>query len=71
LFFNKVKAKAKEWAKNNIFLFFLSLYSPELNLIEPKFKNLKYYHIHKKHFSNRDEPEGAVNNGILKMCKNT
>lgn len=66
----KVKEKAKEWAMDNIFLFYLSPYSPELNLIEPKFKNLKHHHIRKRHFSNRDELEDSVNQGILKMCQN-
>lgn len=67
---NKVKEKSKEWAKNNIFLYFLSPYSPELNLIEPKFKNLKYHHIQKRYFTNRDELESNINQGIFKMCQN-
>lgn len=60
----KVKEKAKEWAKDNIFLYYLPSYSPELNLIEGKWKDLKYNHIHKRSFSCRDELENQVNQGI-------
>jgi len=67
---NKVKKKIKEWAKANIFLYFIPPYSPELNIIEPKFKNLKYHHIHTRHFNNRDELESNIHKGILKMCQN-
>ena len=67
----KVREKAKEWAKEKIFLYFLPPYSPELNLIEPRFKNLKHHHISKRHFDNRNELESAVNQGIFKMCQNT
>lgn len=67
----KVAAKMKTWAKEKLFLYFLPAYSPELNLIETKFKNLKYHHISKRHFKNRDELESAVNQGILRMCQNT
>ena len=67
---NKVKEKIKEWAKDNIFLYYLPPYSPELNLIEPRWGNLKYHHIHKRHFNNRDELESAVNQGIFEMCQN-
>lgn len=66
----KVKAKIKEWAKKKLFLYYLPPYSPELNLIESKWKNLKYYHIDKRYFNNRDELESAVNRGIIKMCTN-
>ncbi len=67
----KVKTKAKEWAKDKIFLYYLPSYSPELNVIEGKFKNLKHHHIHKRHFTNRDDLESAINQGIFKMCQNT
>lgn len=67
---NKVKVKIKEWAKENLFLYYLPPYSPELNLIENKWRNLKYNHIHKRHFKNRDELETTVNQGIFKMCAN-
>lgn len=67
---NKVKKKALEWAKENVFLYFIPPYSPELNIIEPKFKNLKYHHIHKRHFVNRDELESNIHKGILRMCQN-
>lgn len=65
----KVKAKIKEWAKKNLFLYYLPPYSPELNLIEGKWRNLKYHHIQKRNFSCRDELELAVNQGIFKMCQ--
>jgi len=67
---NKVKEKAKEWATDNVFLYYLPPYSPELNLIEGKFKNLKYHHIQKRHCNNRDDLESSVNQGFFKMCQN-
>ncbi len=67
---NKVKEKTKEWAEKNIFFFFLPPYSPELNLIEARFKNLKHHYIRKRHFNNREELESNVNNEIFKVCQN-
>jgi len=64
----KVKAKSKEWAKEKIFLYYLPSYSPELNLIEGKWKDLKYHHINQRSFHSRDELETNVNQGIFKMC---
>lgn len=38
----KFKAKIKEWEKMDLILFFLSPYSPELNIIEILWKRIKY-----------------------------
>jgi len=37
------QAKIPEWEKQNLFLWFLPAYSPELNLIETLWKKIKYY----------------------------
>lgn len=39
---NKFMAKIKEWEENDLYFFFLSTYSPELNLIEILWRRIKY-----------------------------
>ena len=38
----KFKAKMKEWEENDLLIFFLPPYSPELNLIEILWRRIKY-----------------------------
>jgi transposase len=39
---NKFKAKIQEWREQDLFIFFLPAYSPELNLIEILWRRIKY-----------------------------
>ena len=39
---NKFKIKIKEWEENDLYVFFLPVYSPELNLIEILWRRIKY-----------------------------
>ena len=41
----KFKAKIKEWEEQDVLIFFLPPYSPELNLIEILWKRIKYQWI--------------------------
>lgn len=41
----KFIAKMKEWKENDVYIFFLPPYSPELNLIEILLKRIKYQWI--------------------------
>lgn len=38
----KIKAKIGEWKKNDVLIYFLPPYSPELNLIEMLWRRIKY-----------------------------
>ena len=38
----KIMAKIKEWGENDLLIFFLPPYSPELNLIEILWRRIKY-----------------------------
>jgi transposase len=42
---HQVKAKEKEWQKKGLYLFFLPTYSPELNLIEGEWYQIKVHEI--------------------------
>jgi hypothetical protein len=40
---NKFKAKIAEWEEQDVYIFFLPPYSPELNLIEILWRRIKYH----------------------------
>ena len=47
---HKMMAKRREWEQKNLFIFFLTKYSPHLNRIETLWRKIKYEWLHHKHF---------------------
>ncbi|MEN9918712.1 MAG: hypothetical protein RL662_1148, partial [Bacteroidota bacterium] len=45
-------AKIAEWKQQDLLIYFLPPYCPELNLIEILWKQIKYYWLHFDAFSN-------------------
>ena len=50
----KVKEMQEIWAKRNLFIFFLPPYSPELNIIEIMWKQLKGNWLDSQYYQNED-----------------
>lgn len=61
------KNKRIEWEKENIFFFHIPPNSPELNLIEGKWRDLKHNRIRKRYFENSNDLEAALKREIDKM----
>src|SRR4051794_14152739 len=59
-----VKAQRKELARRGIFLYFLPPYSPELNRIEPVFKQVKHHEISRRSHKSKAELRGSVEGGF-------
>src|SRR5512135_1318099 len=59
-----VKAQRKELARLGIHLYFLPAYSPELNRIEPVFKQVKHHEIPKRSHTSKAELRRSVESGF-------
>lgn len=63
----ETKKKRIEWEKENIFFYHITPYSPELNLIEGKWRILKHNRIRKRYFNNSNDLEAAIKREIDNM----
>ena len=63
---HQVKSKEKEWLEMGLYLFFLPTYSPELNLIEGEWHQLKTHQISGRMFEDEYDLALAVKEGINK-----
>ena len=61
---NLTRKKRIEWQKDNIFFYHITPNSPELNLIEGKWRKLKHNCIRKRYFNNSQDLEVAVKKEI-------
>ena len=59
-----VKAQRKELARRGIFLYYLPPYSPELNRIEPVFKQVKHHEIPRRSHTSKAELRASVEGGF-------
>jgi len=59
-----VKAQRKGLARQGIFLYFLPSYSPELNRIEPVFKQVKHHEIPRRSHKAKAELRSSVEDGF-------
>ena len=59
-----VKAQRKELTRRGIFLYFLPAYSPELNRIEPVFKQIKHHEIPRRSHKSKSELRASVESGF-------
>ena len=57
-----IKSRVEEWRKDGLFLQFIPAYSPELNLIEILWKQLKHFWLQQKHYTSAETLEYAVLN---------
>ncbi|WP_293063576.1 MULTISPECIES: IS630 family transposase [unclassified Moorena] len=61
---HQVKSQEKEWLEMGLYLFFLPTYSPELNLIEGEWHQLKTHQISGRMFEDEYDLALAVKEGI-------
>lgn len=61
---HQVPAKEKEWAQMGLYLFFLPTYSPELNLIEGEWHQIKTHEICGRMFEDEYELVRAVKESL-------
>jgi transposase len=59
-----VKAARRDLATRGIYLYYLPAYSPELNRIEPVFKQVKHHHMPTRSFTTKADLRRAVENGF-------
>jgi len=59
-----VKAQRKELARRGTFLYYLPAYSPELNRIEPVFKQVKHHEIPRRSHQSKAELRASVESGF-------
>jgi transposase len=59
-----VKAARPALAKSGVFLYYLPAYSPELNRIEPVFKQVKHHHIPVRSYTSKADLRAAVEDGF-------
>ena len=59
-----LKAARPALAKRGIYLYYLPAYSPELNRIEPVFKQVKHHDIPVRSYTTRTDLRTAVENGF-------
>lgn len=59
-----VKAARPALAKLGVYLYYLPAYSPELNRIEPVFKQVKHHHMPTRSFTSRADLRAAVEAGF-------
>ena len=62
----KVLEKQEEWAKKNVYLFFLPTYSPHLNLIETLWRKIKYEWLQAQDYHSVNSLKAAIFNIIRK-----
>jgi putative transposase len=58
------KANRKELARQGIYLYYLPAYSPELNRIEPVFKQVKHHEIPRRSHKSKAELRASVESGF-------
>ena len=58
------KARRKELARQGIYLYYLPVYSPELNRIEPVFKQVKHHEIPRRSHKSKAELRASVESGF-------
>lgn len=63
---NIVQEKRIEWRKKNMFLQFIPAYSPELNLIEILWKQLKHFWLKPEHYKSMD----ILKENIIRILQN-
>jgi len=63
---NAVLNKQKEWRNKNVYLFFLPVYSPHLNLIETLWRKIKYEWLNAKDYLSAKILKEAIFNIIKK-----
>lgn len=61
-----VREKQQEWEEKGLFLFFLPVYSPQLNMIETLWRKIKYEWLEPWHYQDAATLEEAVFNIIQK-----
>ncbi len=59
-----MKAARPELAKQGVYLYYLPAYSPELNRIEPVFKQVKHHEMPVRSFTTKAELKQAVEDGF-------
>jgi len=64
-----VKAARPGLAKRGIYLYYLPPYSPELNRIEPVFKQVKHHEIPKRSHDSKEELKESVEQGFDSYAK--
>lgn len=62
----KVLKKQKEWEQKSLWLFFLAVYSPHLNLIETLWRKIKYEWLRAEHYESAKILKAAIFNIIQK-----
>jgi transposase len=65
----EVKKNLKKWKKKGLEFFFISAYSPELNLIEPEWHQLKTHELSGRMFEDEYDLVMAVIDGIEKRSQ--
>ena len=58
------KARRKELTRQAIYLYYLPAYSPELNRIEPVFKQIKHHEIPRRSHKSKSELRASVESGF-------
>lgn len=61
----QVRAKEKEWQSQGLYLFFLPTYSPELNLIEGEWHQIKTHEISGRMFEDEYDLVQAVKESLI------
>jgi transposase len=59
-----VKARRPELARSGIYLYYLPAYSPELNAIEPVFRQVKHHEIPVRSYKSKPGLREAVEQGF-------
>jgi transposase len=59
-----VKAQRRALARDGIYLYYLPAYSPELNAIEPVFKQVKHHEISRRSHTSKAELRASVERGF-------
>jgi transposase len=58
------KAQRRSLAQQGVYLYYLPAYSPELNEIEPVFKQVKHHEISQRSHTSKQELRGSVEQGF-------
>ena len=63
------KAQRRELTRQGIYLYYLPAHSPELNEIEPVFKQVKHHEIPRRSHTAKEELRGSVEQGFETYAK--
>lgn len=63
---NMVQAKQEEWNEKGLFLFYLPIYSPHLNLIETLWRKIRYEWLRPENYLSAEKLKEALANIITK-----